>query len=65
MRYRVVANLVGGGRISLATFDESLAREWWSKVRWLDLAGPKAASLTRENREGDQKDVILEMSGAT
>ena len=65
MRYRIVANLRGGGRIDLLSDDEGAVRAWWAKVKTMDLAGPMAASLTVESGSWDEKDIVLEMTGAT
>ncbi len=64
MRYRIVANLVGGGRIDLLSDDEGAVRVWWSRIKNMDLDGPQGASLTRESGDNDIKDVVLDMSGA-
>ena len=65
MRYRIVANLRGGGRIDLLSDDEGAVRAWWARIKNLDLDGPQGASLTRESGNWDEKDIVLEMTGAT
>jgi len=62
MRYRIVANLVGGERMEVLTPDRGRANTWWEKISRLDLAGPQGASLTQES--DDSKDVVLAITGA-
>ncbi len=63
MRYKVVATLTNGERLEVQTPTREGGEQWFDALAGLNLAGPKAISLTQEN--DNSKDVILAIGANT